>query len=102
MPVGRKHNKYGVPLDKPCARCNTRHNLTRHHIKNKAGRRTGKIIILCRECHDLAEERYEEEGIAGKNNPVYMEWLKVKGGDRDILSINNVTHDSLIPFHARG
>jgi len=74
--------------------------LTRHHIKDSDGRRTSKIIILCRPCHDLAEERYEREGKLNESPPAYLIWL-ISGGDKKITSKDNVTDDSLIPFHAR-
>ncbi len=53
----------------PCARCGTTKNLSRHHIKDKNGKKTGKIEILCRECHDEAEIEYMELGIVKLNEP---------------------------------
>jgi len=53
----------------PCVRCGTTENLSQHHIKNKNGKKTGKIEILCRECHDMAEIEYVESGILKLNEP---------------------------------
>ncbi len=52
-----------------CVRCGTTKNLSRHHIKDKNGKKTGKIEILCRECHDEAEIEYMELGIVKLNEP---------------------------------
>ncbi len=101
MPIGRKHNKWGVALDRPCIECGTFENLSRHHLKDSNGKKTGVVSILCRPCHDLAEEEYDKKGILHKDNPKYLEWLRVGGGDKKVLSRDNVTNDSLIPFHSR-
>jgi len=44
-----------------CADCHTGVNLTRHHLKDQYGKKTGEIQILCRACHNLAEERYNQQ-----------------------------------------
>lgn len=48
-----------------CAECKTIENLTRHHLKNNDGKKTGKIKILCRKCHNRAENTYQSIGITG-------------------------------------
>ena len=53
--------------NQPCAVCGTIEDLTRHHLKNLAGRKTGIISILCRRCHDNAERYYEKLGITASN-----------------------------------
>jgi len=58
---GRKHKNY----NDPCHECGTFENLSRHHLKNRDGKRTGVITILCRPCHDLAEIEYQKQGIEG-------------------------------------
>ena len=46
-----------------CTECGTLENLTRHHLKNMKGKKTGVITILCRSCHDDAEEHYRLIGV---------------------------------------
>jgi hypothetical protein len=48
---------------KPCAKCGTIDNLTRHHLKYLNGKKTGEIEILCRACHDKIEQQYHIIGI---------------------------------------
>lgn len=43
--------------------CGTIEDLTKHHLKNRKGKKTGAIKILCRRCHDDAEEEYRLHGI---------------------------------------
>ena len=57
------HNKVFDKYGLPCGRCHTTENLTRHHLKDKTGKMTGFIQILCRDCHDIAEIEYKELGI---------------------------------------
>lgn len=59
LALNRRYKRY----DDPCARCGTMWNRTRHHLKNLKGRKTGKVIILCRECHEQAEAEYRALGI---------------------------------------
>lgn len=56
-----KWKKHGLV----CNDCGTTEKLTRHHRKNMYGKRTGRITILCRSCHDKAEEIYRLIGIIG-------------------------------------
>lgn len=58
--VNRRYKRY----DDPCAKCGTMWDRTRHHLKNKEGKKTGRIVILCRKCHDEAEAEYRRLGIA--------------------------------------
>jgi len=53
----------------PCARCGTTENLSQHHIKDNNGKKTGKIEILCRACHNIAELEYIELGIVKPHEP---------------------------------
>ncbi len=53
----------------PCSKCGTTKNLSQHHIKDKNGKKTGKIKILCRKCHDEAEIKYMELGIVKLHEP---------------------------------
>lgn len=51
---------------KECKRCGLdthRIKLTRHHLKNMNGKKTGEIQLLCRPCHDIVEEEYIIMGI---------------------------------------
>ena len=45
-----------------CRKCRTTEQLTRHHVK-KDGKKTGRVQILCRTCHDKVEgtNRYCKE-----------------------------------------
>jgi len=53
MALGKSHwSKYG----NECTVCFTRDNLTRHHIKLN-GKRTGKIIVLCLDCHKKEDKK---------------------------------------------
>ena len=45
-----------------CIVCGSKRRITRHHVKNRLGEETGKIEILCRQCHDIVERQYENEG----------------------------------------
>lgn len=49
-----------------CTECGAIKNLSRHHLKNMRGKKTGVIKILCRRCHDDAEEEYRLLGIVQK------------------------------------
>jgi len=51
---------------KSCYDCSAKDNLTRHHLKNPKGMKTGEIRILCRDCHNAAEESYRLYGITHK------------------------------------
>lgn len=53
--INSRHKRY----DDPCNRCGTMENRTRHHKKNKYGKRTGEIEILCRPCHDIADKEHQ-------------------------------------------
>ena len=63
-----------------CADCYTTENLTRHHLKNKQGKKTGKIRVLCRKCHNKAENVYKAQGIIGspattKNEKLQLDYM---------------------------
>lgn len=68
-PYGQIPSRYRVSSkanyfeNKLCANCSITENLTRHHIKSKNGKKTGKTQILCRKCHNKAEREYEKLGI---------------------------------------
>lgn len=97
MPIGRKHNKYGVALNKPCSNCGTWERLTRHHVKDMEGIKTGEIVILCRPCHDEVEIQYRREGRI--RQPAYD--LYTKGRKDRITSIKNVQLDRILPYYAQ-
>ena len=54
-------------FNQPCVECGTIEDLTRHHLKDMTGRKTGVITILCRSCHDNAEKKYRSLGIIQTN-----------------------------------
>ena len=48
MALGASHwSKYGDS----CQKCGSKKKLTRHHLKDNNGNKTGKIIVFCVSCH---------------------------------------------------
>jgi len=79
-----------------CTICNQIRYMTRHHVKDKRGRKTGEIQKMCRDCHDEIEEEYRLQGM-------------IKPAAKKSKSTNLTSHlnkesqsSSLIPFYARG
>ena len=50
----RKDNIFIGKLDK-CNGCGSMDNLSRHHVKPKREFGSGKVIVLCRYCHNVAD-----------------------------------------------
>ena len=61
--TGHENSKVFKIFGISCERCDTKKSLTRHHIKDLLGRKTGEVEILCRDCHNEAEEEYIMLGI---------------------------------------
>jgi len=77
--------------NKLCAYCSRTNNLTRHHLKDIKGNKTGQTQILCRKCHDQAEREYERLGIVkGK--------LPIKLTHNEQLELDYI--NGLIPFYS--
>ena len=55
-----------------CGKCSLDKNLTTHHVKDVNGDFTGETQRVCRDCHDIIEKQYAEEGrikpFKGRNN----------------------------------
>lgn len=73
-----------------CPKCNQIRYMTKHHVKDDLGRKTGEIEKMCRDCHDEVEEDYNNRGISNaypvKTTPNEKLQLDYMGG--------------LIPFYA--
>jgi len=41
-----------------CPKCDQIRYMTKHHVKDELGRKTGEIEKMCRDCHDEVEEEY--------------------------------------------
>ena len=41
-----------------CPKCDQIRYMTKHHVKDELGRKTGEIKKMCRDCHDDIEEEY--------------------------------------------
>jgi len=50
-----------------CPNCNQLRYMTRHHVKDRNGKKTGKIQRICRDCHDEIEEEYRLYGMIKPN-----------------------------------
>jgi len=46
-----------------CPKCNQIRYMTKHHIKDHLGRKTGEVEKMCRDCHDEIEEEYRLHGM---------------------------------------
>ncbi len=68
--IGLQSNHLGsnYPIESEvCERCESKENLTKHHVKDKITFvKTGQIEILCRGCHDNEERQLESKGMLGK------------------------------------
>ena len=74
-----------------CVSCGASDNLTRHHIKNPVGKKTGRIKILCRKCHTIAEKDYELRGIVTLQN-------RIKLSHNEKLQLDYMS--GLIPYYS--
>ena len=75
---------------RPCNICGTLEYLTRHHLKNERGKKTGEIEILCRRCHNDAEEEYRLLGIVKLD--------KITVSDNQQLQLDYI--NGLIPYYS--
>jgi len=57
------HKKKLSLNQKICEGCSKKKKLTNHHLKDLQGNKTGEIQRLCRDCHDIAEDKYVQLGI---------------------------------------
>ena len=86
----RVYDRFGIP----CEVCGTKDRLTKHHVKNDYGSKTGDIQILCRECHDAIEEQYWREGKIKAQVPP----MKPRSNDRLFLDYIN----GFLPYYSLG
>ena len=73
-----------------CPNCNQIRYMTKHHVKDNLGRKTGEIQKMCRDCHDEVEEDYNNRGISNAYPP------KITPNEK--LHLNYMS--GLIPFYA--
>lgn len=73
-----------------CPNCNQLRYMTRHHVKNRNGKKTGEIQRICRDCHDEIEEEYRLYGMTKPN----VTQKKTKS--------NYIQKTPLLPFYATG
>lgn len=66
-----------------CPKCGQIRYMTRHHIKDNFGKKTGEIQIMCRDCHDEIEEEYK---LLGK---VITAKKKTKNKFKKFLNLNH-------------
>ncbi len=76
-----------------CPNCNQLRYITRHHVKNRKGKKTGEIQRICRDCHDEIEEEYRLYGISNVTLKVKK---KIKSNSKYIQKT------PLLPFYATG
>lgn len=80
-----------MPKEKePCPKCGQLRYMTKHHLKDEDGIKTGDVEIMCRDCHDDAEEEYRLKGITTAAPP------KITRNERLKLDY----YSGLIPFYA--
>ena len=68
--------------------------MTRHHVKNSKGKKTGEIQKMCRDCHDEVEEEYRLCIMINRKKK-----LKKKVYDHTPIYPKS-TPDPIIPFYA--
>ena len=73
-----------------CPKCGQIRYMTKHHVKDELGRKTGEIEKMCRDCHDDVEADYNKRGIATA--------IPVKITPNEKLQLDYMT--GLIPFYA--
>ena len=78
-----------------CPQCGQLRYMTRHHVKNSKGIKTGEIQRMCRDCHDEVEEEYRLYGIL-KVNPPKIKVPKITSNEKLHLDYMG----GLIPFYA--
>jgi len=76
-----------------CPKCKQLRYMTRHHVKDSKGRKTGEIEIMCRDCHDEVEEKYRLYGMLKPNPPKPPKLTPNEKLQLDYMS-------GLIPFYA--
>lgn len=64
--------------------------MTKHHVKDDLGRKTGEIEKMCRDCHDDVEADYNKRGITSA--------VPVKITPNEKLQLDYMS--GLIPFYA--
>ena len=80
-----------------CKLCNTTKNLTKHHLKNLDGKKNNRIMILCRDCHNIYEDIYYLFGmldlpfILDPNEQLQLDYIN---GLIPFYSINQVENHS--------
>ena len=73
-----------------CPTCGEIRYMTKHHVKDNLGRKTGEIQRICRDCHDDVEADYNKKGISSATPP--------KLTPNEKLQLDYMT--GLIPFYA--
>lgn len=73
-----------------CPKCGQIRYITKHHVKDNFGRKTGEIEKMCRDCHDDVEADYNKRGITNT--------VPVKITPNEKLQLDSMT--GLIPFYA--
>ena len=77
-----------------CPKCHQLRYMTRHHVKNSKGVKTGEIQKMCRDCHDEVEEEYRLYGMIKPDT-------KLKKKTINLTSNSNKQWDQpIIPFYA--
>ena len=52
-----------------CPKCDQIRYMTKHHVNDHLGRKTGEIQKMCRDCHDEIEEEYRLYGMIKHSPP---------------------------------
>ncbi len=52
-----------------CPTCSQIRYMTKHHVKDNLGRKTGEVQNMCRDCHDDIEEEYRLYGMLKPAKP---------------------------------
>ncbi len=73
-----------------CPKCDQIRYMTKHHVKDDLGRKTGEIEKMCRDCHDDVEADYNKRGITSA--------VPVKITPNEKLQLDYMS--GLIPFYA--
>lgn len=77
-----------------CPNCNQLRYMSRHHVKNIKGEKTGEIQRMCRDCHDEIEEEYRLYGVIKSSPPKKSKMI-------NLTSYSNKEWDQPIqPFYA--
>ena len=76
-----------------CSECHQFRYMTRHHVKNSKGIKTGEIQKMCRECHNEWEEYYRLYGMI-------IHPKKLKKQDYQERVVFYPSQNPIIPFYA--